>query len=168
MRGRLRCWQGMAGMVAALALAPGEARAQGGEITVGVGAHASYPEYVSGSISLRSSLERMDGTRQGFVILIEPGYNGGRLAIGREFGIGPSTWLVGTSMLHTWNQPPETKAGITYLMTETRLSMAWFVLGANFGFRVGGGGSTQAGVFSLDPGVKSFVIGGVIGFHWPL
>lgn len=152
-------------MALALSL-PRTSHAQFNSIKVGGGIHASYPEVVSVGFKFGAEEERFDGTRNGFAVLVEPGLNGGRVILGRDIGIGVGTWTSGFGILQTWNRPQQTLAGVTYFGGDTRITLNWFVIGIGTMFRVSGGSAGNTVFGSLpQPGVSSFLITGVLGFH---
>lgn len=162
---RTRMWSWIA--VLASLTAPRILGAQVNDVQFHWGLHASYPEYVSASFGASAGVERPDGTRQAYVVFFEPGLNGGRLFMGRQLSAGLGSFATGLSVLQTWNAPPGTLPNITYLNSETRLTINWFLVGAGFGFRVAGGTSNRgSGLASTLPGAQWFLLSGVIGGHF--
>ncbi len=155
--------------LALLAATPTLARAQSprtGELSLSGGVHASYPEVVSASLVIRTSVERFDGMRSGYAVLLEPGLNGGRLLMGRETAAGLGIWTSGIGVLRTWNSPAETIAGVTYLSLEQRLTIQWLTAGIGFGTRVSGGRTSGLYGSVNQPGVAYFMVTGVLGGHF--
>ena len=130
------------------------------------GVHGAYPEYVSLAIGVRTVHTYPNGDQRGFFFLAEPGLNGGRLSIGQTRGFTNGTWSTHLGLLHTWNTPPGTLAGVTYLNTEQRLQVQWLVVGLGFGVRIAGGESSASGFGLPKPGVQTFMITGVLGAHF--
>ena len=143
---------------------PGAAQLDTLRLTWGV--HAAYPEYVSASIGVSTVHTYANGDQRGFFFVAEPGLNGGRLSIGQTRGFVNGTWSTHLGILHTWNTPPGTLAGVTYFNTEQRLHVEWFLVGLGIGVRIAGGTSTTSGFALPAPGVQYFIITGVLGVHF--
>ncbi len=143
--------------------APAPARAQS-DFKLGLGVHGAYPEVAAASISIAARVGGDYGPASNFLLLLEPGLQGGRLVFGSERLLRGGSLMTGLSVLQTWNQPPNNlPPNVTYVGTDARMFIGWVTLGAGFGFRVSGG--TTPGGFGIASNAPGFLVTGVLGVH---